>query len=200
VDSYQSIELFFKRGLRVFPLEPDYFRAIMRKLRNNSEIGFVRYLYIKGPPPSAAGEEIGLDVLWSIQDSSWVLKMTSGHGRPSQNDFVRLYQDFDMLSSAVIDYYFGSEATIESWLVPLHKHPELSKDDVQLAILNARKVSRAEFGIIESGILAEARRNFSDSEWEIALSGAFLELKHINDRKQTCMVLRNGTIAFIVCD
>lgn len=83
-------------------------------------------------------------------EEPWVFKKWDYCPGPSLEDFAIRYHSRRDYLRAVLRYYFGSPRTIDGWIIPLHKHPELTLPGVKHAIADAVNVSVEAFeGIAE---------------------------------------------------
>jgi hypothetical protein len=119
----------------------------------------------------------------------WVFEMWERVPGPDESDFICSFPSLEDALAAVQAFYFGVPTNMNGWLIPLHRHPELSATDVRYAIENSVNVSKDVF----EGI-AERRRQritgnriFGTERWMLALQYQFLTIKHA---RNTSLVLR----------
>lgn len=202
------IERMFQAGLQIYPADPEYVPRIAQRLRSGVVVPYIRYCTVELPRTSVIHDEheapsrteLGLTISWSFEDNAWIVAIVEGHGALAPGDFICAFPNFDAVTEAVLQYYFGVPTSIDGWVVPLHRHPELAYERVQAAIEQARVVPRAVFDTIQAELEAEAELQFPESDWDQALAGSFLQLRHQTDAHRTCALLRNAAQAYIVTD
>jgi hypothetical protein len=110
----------------------------------------------------------------------WVFEMWERVPGPDESDFICRFSSLEDAVKAVQAFYFGSPTNVDGWLIPLHRHPELSRADVQYAIENAINVGQDAFeGIAERRQRRiTGNRIFGADRWTLALQYQFLTIKH----------------------
>lgn len=104
--------------------------------------------------------------------------------------------------NAVYEFYFGTPAIIDVWIVPFNRHPELSYEVTRSAIAQAINVSQATFdGIAERRReRVSGNRLFGKSRWEWALQYQYLPVAHVSDPSLHLQLRRDLQEAYIVHD
>lgn len=130
----------------------------------------------------------------------WVFELWERVPGPDESDFICRFPSFEDAVQAVQTFYFGSPTTMDGWLLPLHRHPELSRADVQYAIENAVNVGQDAFeGIAERRRLRiTGNRIFGTDHWALALQYQFLTIKHGTNTDVVLQLRRDLQEAYIV--
>jgi hypothetical protein len=150
-------------------------------------------------------EEIGFIVAASPdpKTQTWRFEIWEMIPGPGPNDFIVEFASRDGYINAVYDFHFGHPTDMEGWLVPFHKHPELSIDAVRHAITEAVNVSHEAFKGIE-----ERRYNriaywyyrwiSGNSRWARSIQFTFLEFPHVMDTTRVLKMRRDCQETYIV--
>ena len=130
----------------------------------------------------------------------WVFEMWERIPGPDESDFICSFLSLEDAVKAIQAFYFGSPTTMDGWLIPLHRHPELCQADVQYAIQNAVNVSQDVFeGIVERRQLRiTGNRIFGTDRWTLALQYQFLTIKHDTTTNVVLQLRRDLQEAYIV--
>jgi hypothetical protein len=143
-------------------------------------------------------------VLYQPADSDdWVLRMWEYVPGPGPTDFVCSFRSPDEAIAAVTDFFFGTPTTINKWMFPLHRHPELKEkqEAILQAIKRAPTVSPAEFKQIqEQNWQVELNKDWGDQIWERAFASQFLCIPHQHDSRLMLQLRRDLQIAYIVSE
>lgn len=88
---------------------------------------------------------------WS-DEWPWILirpgKYIGGLG-PDDENFECEFATIEAAVEAVLAFFFGQPTIIDSWMLPLHLHPELSEGEVRAAIASAVTITAEQFKAIE---------------------------------------------------
>jgi hypothetical protein len=134
-------------------------------------------------------------ISWRLTDN-WILHSWKGHPGPLIDDFIADFQTLDAVLEAISAYYFGNSTIINSWIVPLHQHPELDEERVRRALTQAQYITKRQFDTV-CQILREQAQNIS-SMWKRGLRRDFLVLAHEGDTGSVCYLQRNAERAYII--
>jgi hypothetical protein len=136
----------------------------------------------------------------SQQKGEWVFQEWEMIPGPGRDDFRIVYQSHAEYARAVENFVSGSPTTIDGWIVPLHKHPELTLEGVQYAIADAVNVSCEAFERIEEDRHRRIYYHplFGRTRWEWALQTQFLTCKHISEPAVTLRLRRDMQETYIV--
>jgi hypothetical protein len=159
---------------------------------------------IADPPPvfQAASSLTLADIACRLYHAKqrWVFEMWERVPGPDESDFICRFSSLEDAVWAVQAFYFGSPTNMDGWLIPLHRHPELSRADVQYAIENAVNVDQDAF----EGIAERRQRRiignriFGTDRWTLALQYQFLTIKHNTNTNKVLQLRRDLQEAYIV--
>lgn len=156
-------------------------------------------------------EDFILHLVWEAQFAQWVLSLFSYIPGPGPTDFMASFATLEAIAPVVINYYFGQNAEVNGWTVPLHRHPELSYQSVYQAIgqavsINAdtfKRIAKERYHVWESKLPNEAAWN-RESElpnavaWEWLLQCQFLKIAHASEAAQVLQLRRDLKEVYIV--
>ena len=130
----------------------------------------------------------------------WMFEMWERVPGPDESDFICSFPSLEDAIKAIQAFYFGLPTSMDGWLIPLHRHPELSQADVQYAIENAVNVGEDGFeGIAERRRLRiTGNRIFGTDRWMLALQCQFLTIKHGTKTNLVLRLRRDLQEAYIV--
>ena len=139
----------------------------------------------------------------SFQNGMWVFEVWNRIPEPAESDFHCTYATRGEAERAV-DMFLHSEPTIiDGWIVPLHRHPELSLEAVKEALANAIHVSHDTF----EGI-AERRKKriehyywvhgWRKHVWERTYESQFLSITHQSDKSILLQLRRDMQECYVI--
>lgn len=200
----------YAHGLWVIPLDSGRLQWYIKQIREGKPLERVFYCEISPPQQRVILRHNGnnteymwkrigkaLSVSWLMNDT-WELSIIEGHGGFHSDDFICILPSIDAVVSAALNYYFGAATRIQEWIVPLNKHPELNKEDVERAISQAQHISSAEFEQLRTYYRTETTQQAFKNGWEEALFKQFIELKPIRSVKYRCFLRRNAKDVYII--
>jgi hypothetical protein len=80
-----------------------------------------------------------------FENNLWIFRVWDHVPGPGPDDFAYGYRDLNRAVDAAFDFYEGKPTPIGDWLVPLHRHPYLNMDAVQVVIHDAKPIAEAVF-------------------------------------------------------
>lgn len=202
-----------ERGLVFLPVHPIALRKFARELRQGNDPQGVAYCTVRPNPwlktskRAYVEHDTGINdqalpdcyIYWFTNDT-WQLSVWEGHPGPRTDDFVRVFPSFDTAMEAVMAFYFGTPLTIQEWVVPLHRHPELEEAQVRTAIMKATLITKSNLKHVQDELVTDAKAHGLTSHWDIAWASDFLCFAHESDPHRTCWMRRNMSEAYIVDD
>lgn len=91
----------------------------------------------------------GPECVLIVQEGGWTFSMLQWMPGPGPDDFVCEFTTLDEAVDAVFDFYCGAPTIIDGWLLPFHRHPELSREQVSSRLPQATVVTAERFQQIE---------------------------------------------------
>ena len=104
-----------------------------------------RVIISKLPEPQFGGPECVL----IVREGGWTFSMLQWMPGPGPDDFVCEFTTLDEAVDAVFDFYVGAPTMIDGWLLPFHRHPELSRERVSSRLPQAVLVTAERFQEIQ---------------------------------------------------
>lgn len=141
-----------------------------------------------------------LNLKWNTETSRWELMLWDYIPGPGPTDFTASFATLDEIVPLLIGYYFGQDTPVDSWMVPLNRHPELSYQHVCRAIAEAINVTKNAFEGIAERRRARIWENklLGETPWEWALQCQFLRILHATDQFRILQLRRDTQEAYIV--
>ncbi len=196
------IERFLQSGLRVIPQSPDYIIRLEKRFKSDRRPSHISYVTIMGAadwvPEPPRRHHLGITISWMCDLHQWMMASVEGHGALNETDFFWAVPNFDIVTDLVLKYYFGQPDIMHGWRVSLHQHPELQYKDVEIALAQATYITPTAFQAVVRQLADKAQEQYLDDGWQRALASHFLPLTHVDDTQKRCMLLRNGTCAYIL--
>jgi hypothetical protein len=198
-----SLERALSLGLVLIPVSPFVLEKYVEDRIRGKTVNAVNYCIIRkvqsiSPTFAFAKDYPQYAVVQWRPDNTFTLVVNESHPGPGDTDFIASFETFEDVLDAAVNLYFGQPLVIGGWMVPLHHHPELSEAQVRRAIAQAQTITVRKFDLLQQEYQRSALRQFPDNIWEQAFAGSFLRLAHTSEPQVSCMLLRNGQIAFIV--
>jgi len=134
------------------------------------------------------------------RDGKWILDFWHCTPGPGENDFRYYCSSLDEVKEVVLEFYFGQTTLINTWVVPLHRHPELDLNKVELVIHKAETIQRKEFKQIQQQLdrLQESSDDQTNYLWPKVLEFCFLEIHNVNVLPAVLYLRRDASIAYVV--
>lgn len=138
-----------------------------------------------------------------LQNNAWVFEAWDSVPGPGEDDFICTYTSREDAVKAVTAYLYGEPTTVDDWVVPLHRHPEIHLKGVQHALANAVNISQEAFEGIAERRRERILRYYSFHErginrWQQALQYQFLSLVHRADPSILLRLRRDMQETYIV--
>lgn len=112
------------------------------------------------------------------QGTAWVFEVWEYVPGPGESDFVVHFPSLEAAIDAILAFYFGQSSVIDDWIVPLHRHPELTVEGVCFAIADAVNVAQEAFeGLVERRG-HRIQNQWQLTRWKRALQSQFLGMQH----------------------
>ena len=103
---------------------------------------------------------------WPFQPDDWALWLWNYLPGPGPTDFVSSCVSLQQAINHILDFYFGTATIIDSWAVPLHRHPELISPKVQDAIRGAVPMTASAFQFLSNEYRErEPRSSWHGQQW-----------------------------------
>lgn len=133
----------------------------------------------------------------------WIFEVWDCIPGPAESDFHCTYFTREEAESAVRMFLHGEPTNINGWIVPFHRHPELTIEGVNDAIANSIHVSQKTF----DGI-AERRKKriehyywvhgWRKYVWERTYQSQFLEITHQSNKAIVLQLRRDMQECYII--
>jgi hypothetical protein len=131
----------------------------------------------------------------------WTLYFHEYIPGPGPTDFICAFPQLDAAIDSVLDFYFGQATLVlDTWLVPLHRHPELKHhyDRLITTIANAEVITQKQLKAILEERRAWAIAHYKTVEpMKHALTSQFLDIPHCRDPHQILYLRRDLHEAYI---
>lgn len=135
-----------------------------------------------------SNNEVNIASYLSFQNGMWVFEIWNRIPEPDESDIHCTYSTYEEAARAVSAFLYGAPTIINGWIIPLHRHPELTIEGVKNAIASAMHISQDTF----AGI-AERRRQriehyywvhgWRKHVWERTYQSQFLAIAHQSNKK-----------------
>lgn len=136
---------------------------------------------------------------WPLQTDAWTLWLWDYLPGPGATDFVSSCEALQQVINHILDFYFGTPTVIDSWAVPLHRHPELILPTVQDAIRGAVPMAASAFQLLSNEYHErEPRSSWHNQSWAKVFQTRFLTIPHQYDPTMTLYLRRDLQEAFTV--
>ena len=149
-----------------------------------------------------SNDEVNIASYLSFQNGVWIVEVWDCIPGPAESDFHCTYSTREEAENAVKMFLSGEPTLIGGWIVPLHRHPELTVEGVKNTIASAIHVSKETF----DGI-AERRKKriehyywvhgWRKHMWERAYQSQFLAIAHQLDNSVMLQLRRDMQECYI---
>jgi hypothetical protein len=131
------------------------------------------------------------------EKNQWYIARREYIPGPRDEEF-EVFQSFEDGIKTVIEYFKGQPTLINKWVVPLHRHPELSEEDVRHAITqNVIYLTQVQFEQVKKGAF-RAELKLNRREFPDVLPFRFIEILHETDENRRLYLRRDGEVAYVV--
>lgn len=131
---------------------------------------------------------------------AWVFSVWDRIPSPDVDDIYAIFDNKEAALECLFTYAMGGPSLINGWLVPYHRHPELSFLQSKLAILDAIQIDQLSFERICEQRYQKIAHNrlFGSSRWEWAMQYQFIPIAHLHRTDLRLQLRRDCQEAYIV--
>ena len=117
---------------------------------------------------------------------------------PSGMAFEVIYPTLEQALEAVQTFYFGKPTVVQSWIIPLHQHPDWTKDNIERVIKNSEMISPEDFRQHIQDIWEKFRKSGPHPAGASPIEAHFLAFPHRYDAATTLQLRMDLSLAYIV--